>query len=106
MTESGRDPHREARRAGDGSSTEFVLGADGRPLKDRYGRPIRRRSSARPTPRRVEPEQQSFRAPQPQRQQQPPRRTPNAEPLPESIPSAATPTPSDRTPTCAPPAPA
>ncbi len=48
MTESGRDPHREARRAGDDSSTEFVLGADGRPLKDRYGRPIRRRSSARP----------------------------------------------------------
>ena len=71
MTESGRDPHREARRAGDDSSTEFVLGADGRPLRDRYGRPIRRRSSARPAPRRVEPEQQSFRAPQPQRQQQP-----------------------------------
>ena len=85
MTESGRDPHREARRAGDGSSTEFVLGADGRPLKDRYGRPIRRRSSARPTPRRVEPEQQSFRAPQPQRQQQPPRRTPP--PTPSRYPS-------------------
>ena len=83
MTESGRDPHREARRAGDDSSTEFVLGADGRPLKDRYGRPIRRRSSARPAPRRVEPEQQSFRAPQPQ--QQPPRRTPP--PTPSRYPS-------------------
>ena len=83
MTESGRDPHREARRAGDDSSTEFVLGADGRPLKDRYGRPIPRRSSARPAPRRVEPEQQSFRAPQPQ--QQPPRRTPP--PTPSRYPS-------------------
>ena len=83
MTESGRDPHREARRAGDGSSTEFVLGADGRPLKDRYGRPIRRRPSARQTPRRVEPEQQSFRAPQPP--QPPRRRTPP--PTPSRYPS-------------------
>ena len=53
MTESGRDPHREARRAGDSSSSEFVLGADGRPLKDRYGRPIRRR----PRTNRAEPQQ-------------------------------------------------
>ncbi|MBK4137943.1 LCP family protein [Corynebacterium macginleyi] len=53
MTESGRDPHREASRAGNSSSSEFVRGADGRPLKDRYGRPIRRR----PRTNRSEPQQ-------------------------------------------------
>ena len=67
MTESGRDPHREARRAGDDSSTEFVLGADGRPLRIDTAAPF----DAVPPPARrrgVEPEQQSFRAPQPQQQ--------------------------------------
>ncbi|MER0075161.1 LCP family protein [Corynebacterium sp. KPL3739] len=90
MTESGRDPHREARRAGDSSSSEFVLGADGRPLKDRYGRPIRRR----PRTNRAEPQQHiprqetptrypsQYRAQQcsaqqpPQRPQQPQQRPP------------------------------
>ena len=90
MTESGRDPHREARRAGDSSSSEFVLGADGRPLKDRYGRPIRHR----PRTNRAEPQQHiprqetptrypsQYRAKQrsaqqpPQRPQQPQQRPP------------------------------
>ncbi|WP_284851875.1 LCP family protein [Corynebacterium rhinophilum] len=82
MTESGRDPHREARRAGDSSSSEFVLGADGRPLKDRYGRPIRRR----PRTNRAEPQQHiprqetptrypsQYRAQQQRSAQQPPQR--------------------------------
>ena len=66
MTYRGRDPERETRRAGEppsdarrasfGSSAgpsgthaagsesgDFVLGADGQPLRDRYGRPVRRR---------------------------------------------------------------
>lgn len=78
MTYQGRDPEREARRAGEphgsprraGSPSAagpsrprnmanprgshaagddagaFVLGADGQPLRDRYGRPVRRRPSA------------------------------------------------------------
>ena len=83
MTESGRDPHREARRAGDSSSSEFVLGADGRPLKDRYGRPIRRR----PRTNRSEPQQRiprqetptrypsQYRAQQQRSAQQPPQRS-------------------------------
>lgn len=37
MDNSGRNPERESRRAGD-----FVLGSDGKPLRDRYGRPVRR----------------------------------------------------------------
>nr|WP_283175929.1 hypothetical protein [Corynebacterium guaraldiae] len=77
MTYQGRDPEREARRAGEPHGTprrtgsassagpsrprnmasprgshaagddagEFVLGADGQPLRDRYGRPVRRRPS-------------------------------------------------------------
>ena len=45
MTYSGRDPRREVRRAGDDGG--FVLGADGKPLRDRYGRPVRRRPSGR-----------------------------------------------------------
>lgn len=84
MTESGRDPHREARRAGDSSSSEFVLGADGRPLKDRYGRPIRRR----PRTNRSEPQQHiprqetptrypsQYRAQQQRSAQQPPQQRP------------------------------
>lgn len=84
MTESGRDPHREARRAGDSSSSEFVLGADGRPLKDRYGRPIRRR----PRTNRAEPQQHiprqetptrypsQYRAQQQRSAQQPPQQRP------------------------------
>ncbi|MDK4233164.1 LCP family protein [Corynebacterium accolens] len=85
MTESGRDPHREARRAGDSSSSEFVLGADGRPLKDRYGRPIRRR----PRTNRSEPQQHiprqetptrypsQYRAQQQRSAQQPPQQRPS-----------------------------
>ncbi|MGV0331794.1 LCP family protein [Corynebacterium macginleyi] len=83
MTESGRDPHREASRAGDSSSSEFVRGADGRPLKDRYGRPIRRR----PRTNRSEPQQHIPRQETPSRYpsqyraqqhsaQQPPQRPP------------------------------
>lgn len=84
MTESGRDPHREARRAGDSSPSEFVLGADGRPLKDRYGRPIRRR----PRTNRSEPQQHiprqetptrypsQYRAQQQRSAQQPPQQRP------------------------------
>ena len=82
MTYQGRDPEREARRAGEspgdyrragsGSSAqsagahasdadlgEFVLGADGQPLRDRYGRPVRRRpqssQAGRPAARSAEP---------------------------------------------------
>ncbi len=59
MTESGRDPHREARRAGDSpvpapgadsnfsSPADYVLGTDGKPIRDRYGRPARRRQAER-----------------------------------------------------------
>lgn len=66
MTYRGRDPERETRRAGEppsdarrasfgssagpsgahaagSESVDFVLGADGQPLRDRYGRPVRRR---------------------------------------------------------------
>lgn len=105
MTYQGRDPEREARRAGAphgdyrraGSADsanpsrpydppgpraaqaagqdagEFVLGADGQPLRDRYGRPVRRRPSTqrstpshnsaraqRPSPRRSRPEETRF----------------------------------------------
>ena len=105
MTYQGRDPEREARRAGEPHGTprragsadsarpsrpyapagprashasgqdagEFVLGADGQPLRDRYGRPVRRRPSTqrstpsqnsprtqRPTPRRSRPEETRF----------------------------------------------
>lgn len=105
MTYQGRDPEREARRAGEphgrprraGSASsagpsrprnmasprgshaagddagEFVLGADGQPLRDRYGRPVRRRPSAqqanpahsssraqRPSARRSRPEETRF----------------------------------------------
>ena len=82
MTESGRDPHREARRAGDSSSSEFVLGADGRPLKDRYGRPIRRRPRTnRSEPHQHIPRQETptrypsqYRAQQQRSAQQPPQR--------------------------------
>lgn len=68
MTDSGRDPRREARRAGDARSEEFVLGADGRPLTDRYGRPVRRRKAANPQrrPPRAEPHHESFPAVHPQ----------------------------------------
>lgn len=55
MNEHGRDPQRENRRAGDhlpgaggphrsADTSDFVLGADGLPLLDRYGRPVRRRA--------------------------------------------------------------
>ncbi len=105
MTYQGRDPEREARRAGEPHGTprragsadsarpsrpydpagphashasgqdagEFVLGTDGQPLRDRYGRPVRRRPSTqrstpsqnsprtqRPTPRRSRPEETRF----------------------------------------------
>ena len=84
MTESGRDPHREARRAGDSSSSEFVLGADGRPLKDRYGRPIRRRPRTnrsepqQPIPRQETPTRypSQYRAQQQRSAQQPPQQRP------------------------------
>ena len=82
MTYQGRDPEREARRAGEspgdyrragsGSSAQsagahasdaelgdYVLGADGQPLRDRYGRPVRRRPQSsqarRPGARSAEP---------------------------------------------------
>ncbi|MFR9854012.1 LCP family protein [Corynebacterium striatum] len=63
MTESGRDPHREARRAGDSpvpapgadsnssSPADYVLGTDGKPIRDRYGRPVRRRQAQQRPPR-------------------------------------------------------
>ncbi|MGO1374470.1 MAG: LCP family protein, partial [Corynebacterium casei] len=86
MTFSGRDPHRESRRAGASRSvngpsanqpandpSRYVLGADGKPLRDRYGRPVMRRESGqrpaqrppRRTPRtdgRQEPSAGTFRA--------------------------------------------
>ena len=58
MTFSGRDPHRESRRAGDRNTSDkssgnqaghdasrYVIGADGKPLRDRYGRPVMRRDT-------------------------------------------------------------
>lgn len=68
MTNSGRDPRREARRAGQNPVTpratdgDFVLGSDGQPLRDRYGRPVLRRSPGgnRRPPRRSEPEYTRF----------------------------------------------
>lgn len=86
MTFSGRDPHRESRRAGASRSgngpsanqpandpSRYVLGADGKPLRDRYGRPVMRRESgqrpAQRPPRRTpltdgrqEPSAGTFRA--------------------------------------------
>ena len=53
MNDSGRDPRRESRRAGEGpanDSSRYVLGADGKPLRDRYGRPVMRRESSNPRP--------------------------------------------------------
>ena len=69
MNSSGHDPERESRRAGDRSS-RYVIGADGQPLRDRYGRPVMRREGGRPQ-RRQEPSARSFRAvtPPPNRQQ-------------------------------------
>ena len=82
---------------------EFVLGKDGKPLVDRYGRPIRRRSSERPAersaPRRDEPghtvfeprpaEYEPRRAPQhpPRTPQRPPQSKPAREeqPMPVQI---------------------
>ncbi|WP_293771670.1 LCP family protein [uncultured Corynebacterium sp.] len=62
MTFNGHDPQREQRRAGgEASSTrpsgsgaleDYVLGADGTPLLDRYGRPVRRRQAAKPADQR------------------------------------------------------
>src|SRR5699024_1028770 len=54
MNSSDRDPHRESRRAGErsasnsssgGDSSRYVLGSDGHPLRDRYGRPVMRRDA-------------------------------------------------------------
>ena len=47
MNSSGHDPDRESRRAGDRSS-RYVIGADGQPLRDRYGRPVMRREGGSP----------------------------------------------------------
>lgn len=89
MNYSGRDHDRESRRAGD----DFVRGADGRILKDRYGRPIRKRPAGsrsgdqqratpprqtppRQTPPRQTPPRQVPPAQPQQPQQQPPRQAP------------------------------
>ena len=100
MTYQGRDPERDSRRAGDphGDSRragatgpahphgpdgprgahaagqdagEFVLGADGQPLRDRYGRPVRRRPSAQ----RANPTHSSSRAQRPGAQRSRPEET-------------------------------
>lgn len=63
MTDTGRDPHRENRRVGDDLSN-YVLGADGKPMTDRYGRPVLRRPIAKPAPR-------AERTPQPERERHP-----------------------------------
>ncbi|MDO5032966.1 LCP family protein [Corynebacterium sp.] len=73
MTDQGRDPERETRRAGDAGDTansaDYVLGADGRPLRDRYGRPVRRRPAASSGHRRqnTQPSRRAQRPPQQQR---------------------------------------
>ncbi|QPK79035.1 LCP family protein [Corynebacterium lizhenjunii] len=71
MNEHGRDPRREHRRAGDDStptSGRYVLGADGKPLTDRYGRPVLRRDASRPganQPRANQPRANQPRSNQP-----------------------------------------
>lgn len=120
MTESGRDPHREARRAGDspvpasgadsgaGSAADYVLGADGKPIRDRFGRPVRRRQAAprppragsaasnpssRPTPPRPEETRFDVGAYM-EHNQGAPRRTPprlEQQPVPQRAPRRATP---------------
>src|SRR5699024_4992443 len=54
MNSSARDPPRESRPAGErsasnspsgGASSRYVLGSDGHPLRDRYGRPVMRRDA-------------------------------------------------------------
>lgn len=55
MSSSGQTPHSNDPRDNQG---EYVLGKDGRPLVDRYGRPVRRRaerSAERPAETRYEP---------------------------------------------------
>ena len=94
MNSSGHDPDRESRRAGDRSS-RYVIGADGQPLRDRYGRPVMRReggspqrpgsqrpASQRPAPQggaqqqsRQEPSARSFRAVIPSTDRQQPEAT-------------------------------
>lgn len=92
MNSSGHDPDRESRRAGDRSS-RYVIGADGQPLRDRYGRPVMRREggspqrpgSQRPASRggaqqpqpqnRLEPSARSFRAVNPSTNRQQPEAT-------------------------------
>lgn len=75
MNSSGHDPDRESRRAGDRSS-RYVIGADGQPLRDRYGRPVMRRESGSPQrpgsqrPASQRPAPQGG-APQPQSRQEP-----------------------------------
>lgn len=100
MTYQGHDPERDSRRAGDphGDSRragatgpahphgpdgprgahaagqdagEFVLGADGQPLRDRYGRPVRRR----PSGQRANPTHSSSRAQRPSAQRSRPEET-------------------------------
>ena len=86
MTFSGRDPHRESRRAGDSRSgnqsgndaDRYVMGADGKPLRDRYGRPVTRRDSAsapRRTPRTDGRGSAPFRAVDPRASRQQPEHT-------------------------------
>ncbi|HHT59014.1 MAG TPA: hypothetical protein GXZ83_04920, partial [Corynebacterium stationis] len=84
MNSSGHDPDRESRRAGDRSS-RYVIGADGQPLRDRYGRPVMRReggSPQRPGSQRPASQRPASRG----GAQQPPRtpRTPQPQPQPQS----------------------
>lgn len=83
------DPRRRVPRSGDprDSGGEFVLGRDGKPLLDRYGRPVRRRTAEprqRPPRREAPPAQPVNETRYYPREQQvpPPRRQPVQRPAP------------------------
>lgn len=91
--DNGMNPNRDHRRAGEGQ--DYVLGADGKPLLDRYGRPVVRRAgrtgqsagqssgrpAARPIPRRVPPLQSQNPTPRPPIQQRPIQQRPIQQPV-------------------------
>ena len=96
------DPRRRIPRSGDprDAGGDFVLGRDGKPLIDRYGRPVRRRAAepraARPEPRQRPPRRDQQVPPRQTppanetryypREQQPPRPRPVQQPAPQPMP--------------------
>ncbi|WP_301924876.1 LCP family protein [Corynebacterium glaucum] len=67
MSTTGHSPHSNDPRDNLG---DYVLGKDGRPIVDRYGRPVRRREASAKQPERPRGEYEPRRTPHQQRQEQ------------------------------------